>query len=258
VACDDWRGKLDLYADGELTSAEASAVRAHLNGCAGCAVETLDRVQLKRSVQAAGKRYEPSAELRARVQNTIAKTTAKLDSKQPRPAGGLGWRIVLVPGFVVLVLSLAVNFYVGRERAARERVYSELADLHVATLASTAPVDVVSSDKHTVKPWFQGRIPFTFNLPELPGSEFTLVGGRVTYLEQTPGAQLIYQVRKHEISVFIFPERTKEMPSLPEGPVNALSFNTESWTQNGLRYFVVGDASAGDIAALSKLLRDAG
>jgi anti-sigma factor RsiW len=262
VACDDWRGKLDLYADGELTPAEASAVRAHLNGCAGCAVETLDRVQLKRSVHAAGKRYEPSAELRARVQNTIASTTAtttaKSESKKSRSVGGLGWRIVLVPGFIVLVFSLAVNFYVGRERAARERVYSELADLHVATLASATPVDVVSSDKHTVKPWFQGRIPFTFNLPELPGSEFTLVGGRVTYLEQTAGAHLIYQVRKHEISVFIFPERAKEMPSLQAGPVNALSFNTETWTRNGLRYFVVGDASAEDIAALSKLLRDAG
>jgi anti-sigma factor RsiW len=130
--------------------------------------------------------------------------------------------------------------------------------LHVATLASATLVDVISSDKHTVKPWFQGKIPFTFNLPELQGSEFTLVGGRVTYLEQTPGAHLIYLVRKHEISVFIFPERALSMPSLATGPLNALSFNTESFTQKGLRYFVVGDASADDIAALSKLLRDAG
>jgi anti-sigma factor RsiW len=262
VACEQWRGKLDLYADGELGPAEASVLRAHLNGCAACAVDALDRVQLKRSVQVAGKRYEPSAQLRAQIQNTIANTiansTAKSDSKQPRPARGLGWKIVFVPALVVLIFTLGVNFYVGRGRAARERVYSELADLHVATLASATPVDVVSSDKHTVKPWFQGRIPFTFNLPELRGSGFTLVGGRVTYLEQTPGAHLIFLVRKHEISVFIFPERAKEMPSLPEGPVNALSFNTESWTQNGLRYFVVGDAAAEDIAALSKLLRDVG
>jgi anti-sigma factor RsiW len=266
VACNEWRGKLDLYADGELSSAEASAVRAHLNGCAACAVEALDRVQLKRSVQMAGKRYEPSVELRARIQNSIVGTTAKIAKsgpatpglKKPDTAGGLRWGILFVPALVVLIFTLGVNFYVGRERATRERVYSELADLHVATLASATPVDVVSSDKHTVKPWFQGRIPFTFNLPELQGSEFTLVGGRVAYLEQTPGAHLIYQARKHEISVFIFPERAKEMPSMSPGPVNALSFNTESWTQNGLRYFVVGDASAGDIAALSKLLRDAG
>ena len=254
MACEQWRGKLDLYSDGELAPADEAALRAHLNSCAACAVDVLDRVQLKRSVHAAGKRYEPSAQLRAQIAKTVAKTTAK---KAPS-ANVWGWRIIFVPAVVMLIFALALNFYVGREHAGRERVYSELADLHVATLASATPVDVISSDKHTVKPWFQGKIPFTFNLPELPGSEFSLIGGRVTYLEQTPGAQLIYQVRKHEISVFIFPERALPMPSLLAGPVNALSFNTESWTQNGLRYFVLGDASAGDIRALSKLLRDAG
>jgi anti-sigma factor RsiW len=259
MACEQWRGKLDLYSDGELAPADEAALRAHLNSCTACAVDVLDRVQLKRSVHAAGKRYEPSAQLRAQIAKTVAKTTAK---KAPS-ANVWGWRIIFVPAVVMLIFALALNFYVGRgyagrERAARQRVYSELADLHVATLASATPVDVISSDKHTVKPWFQGRIPFTFNLPELPGSEFSLIGGRVTYLEQTPGAQLIYQVRKHEISVFIFPEHALPMPSLLAGPVNALSFNTESWTQNGLRYFVLGDASADDIRALSKLLRDAG
>jgi len=262
MACEQWRGKLDLYADGELAPADEAAFRAHLNGCAGCAVDVLDRVQLKRSVQTAGKRYEPSAQFRARIAGTIAQTVSKGDaktvSKKAPSAIGWGWRIIFVPAVIMLILALALNFYVGRERAGRQRVYSELADLHVATLASATPVDVISSDKHTVKPWFQGRIPFTFNLPELQGSEFTLIGGRVTYLEQTPGAHLIYQVRKHEISVFIFPEGALQMPGLPAGPVNALSFNTESWTQNGLRYFVVGDASADDIRALSKLLRDAG
>jgi len=254
MACEQWRGKLDLYADGELAPAEESVLRAHLNSCAACAVDVLDRVQLKRSVHAAGKRYEPSAEFRARIANTIAKTTA---TKAPS-ANVWGWRIIFVPAVIMLIFALALNFYLGRERAARQRVYSELADLHVATLASATPADVISSDKHTVKPWFQGKIPFTFNLPEMPGSAFTLIGGRVTYLEQTPGAHLIYLVRKHEISVFIFPERALQMPSLAAGPVNALSFNTESWTQNGLRYFVVGDASADDIHALSKLMRDAG
>jgi anti-sigma factor RsiW len=118
-------------------------------------------------------------------------------------------------------------------------------------------VDVLSTDRHTVKPWFQGKIPFTFNLPELQGSEFTLLGGRVTYLAQTPGAHLIYQFRKHQISVFIFQDRGEETASLPSGPMHTLSFTVESWAQNGLRYFVVGDAGAADIQALSQLLRDA-
>jgi anti-sigma factor RsiW len=249
MACEWPRGKLDAYVDGELAPADARALSAHLRECSACAAEALERVQMKRSVASAGKRYEPSAALRAR----IAKTAGAKPKKQIR----WQWIIVAAPALVVVVASLLVIWHGDREKARQQRVYSELTDLHVGTLASAAPVDVVSTDRHTVKPWFQGKIPFTFNLPELQGSEFTLIGGRVTYLEQAPGAHLIYQFRKHEISVFIFQERADAPTSLsPAG--NVLSFNVESWAQNGLRYFVIGDVSSEQIKALSKLLRDAG
>jgi anti-sigma factor RsiW len=251
MACEQWLGKLDAYVDGELDPAEANALGAHLRGCATCAADALGRVQMKRSVLTAGTRYAASAELRNRIAKSVA-------AKPPRRGSGWHWRILAFPALSVLILSVAVNLYVGRENARRQRVYSELADLHIGALASATPVDVVSTDRHTVKPWFQGKIPFSFNLPELQGSEFTLLGGRVTYLAQTPGAHLIYQVRKHEVSVFIFQDRGEETASLPSGPVHALSFNVENWKQNGLRYFVVGDVSAEDIQALSKLLRNAG
>jgi anti-sigma factor RsiW len=249
MACEQWREKLDLYIDGELDPAQASALSAHFRECADCAADVLGRVQLKRSVQVAGKRYTASAELRNRIARSVA--------PKPLRAPGWYWKILALPALAVLVFSLAANLYIGRESALRQRVYSELADLHVAALASATPVDVISTDRHTVKPWFQGKIPFTFNLPELQGSEFTLLGGRVTYLAQTPGAHLIYQVRKHEISVFIFQDRGEDV-GLPAGSGHPLSFNVENWTQNGLRYFVVGDVGAEDIRALSKLLRDAG
>jgi anti-sigma factor RsiW len=111
-------------------------------------------------------------------------------------------------------------------------------------------------DRHTVKPWFQGKIPFTFNLPEQQGSQFSLLGGRVTYLEQSPGAHLIYQIRKHEISVIILQDRSQET-SLSKNVVRQSWFNVETWTQNGLRFFVIGDTSGDDIRVLSTLLRDA-
>ncbi len=249
MACEQWREKLDLYLDGDLDPAQASALSAHFRGCADCAADVLGRVQMKRSVQAAGRRYTPSAELRNRIAKSVA--------AKPHRGPAWYWKILALPALAVLVFSIAVNLYVGRENARRQRVYSELADLHVAALASATPVEVVSTDRHTVKPWFQGKIPFTFNLPELQGSEFTMLGGRVTYLAQTPGAHLIYQVRKHEISVFIFQDRG-EQGDLPAGSGHPLSFSVANWTQNGLRYFVVGDVGAEDIRALSKLLRDAG
>jgi len=247
MACDAWQGRLDLYLDGELPNADAGTLLAHVRTCPACAAGSVERVQLKRAVQLAGKRFEPRAEFRNKILKSVA-------AKQ-RASFGLWWKLATVAALLLIVGAAAIYSLQGRENTARQNLYSELADLHVATLASTTPVDVISTDRHTVKPWFQGKIPFTFNLPELQGSDFTLLGGRVTYLEQTPGAHLIYQIRKHEISVFIIPEH--DMANLPGGAVNKLSFNIESWSQNGLRYFVIGDTSANDIQALSKMLRDA-
>jgi anti-sigma factor RsiW len=259
MGCEQWRGELDVYVDGELSPTEARVVGEHLRACPSCAADALERVQMKRSVQIAGKRYTASSELRNRVAMSLA---VKSLASKPRRRFSY-WQILVAPALVLLIISLATNFYMGRENARRQRVYSELADLHVAALASATPVDVVSTDRHTVKPWFQGKIPFSFNLPDLQGSEFTLLGGRVTYFAQTPGAHLIYQIRKHEISVFIFQDRAfeghgEEKASLPSGLAHALSFNVQNWSQSGLRYFVVGDVSADDIQALSKLLRNAG
>ena len=130
----------------------------------------------------------------------------------------------------------------------------ELADLHVATLASANPVDVVSSDRHSVKPWFAGKIPFSFNLPEFHGSQFELIGGRVSYLEQSPGAQLLFRVRKHQISVFIFQAKALPLGFASAGEMDARSFHLERWQRDGLQYFAISDAAPEDLRALSDLL----
>lgn len=250
MACETWSEKLDLYLDGELPQSDASELSAHLRTCGDCSSRALEKVQLKRSIALAGKQHDASRDLRRKITNSF--------SNETRPEAGWLWKLLIVPAVLVVILSLGVQFFVRRENARRMQVYSELADLHVAAMASTNPVDVISSDRHTVKPWFQGKIPFSFNLPELHGTEFTLVGARLAYLGQTPGAQLIYQLRKHEISVFVFQDRGGEAAALPSGTTRALSFTEENWIENGLHYFVIGDVGAPDIEALSKLLRDAG
>jgi anti-sigma factor RsiW len=250
MACESWRDKLDAYVDGELPASETAALSKHLRECAACSSGALELVQTKRAVAVAGKRYQPSAELREKVRRSLGKST--------RREGSWVWKIIALPATLVLILSVAVGLYVEHEKTQRQRVYSELTDLHVATLASASPVEVVSTDRHTVKPWFEGKIPFSFNLPELQGSAFTLVGGRVTYLGQSPGAHLIYRLRQHQISVFIFQDRGNDRTLGSSAPVSMLSFTVDSWAKNGLRYFVVGDVGAQDIENLSKLLRDAG
>jgi anti-sigma factor RsiW len=249
MVCESWKAPLDTYLDGEIPQAEMRTFDAHVRNCASCSADALARVQLKRAIQLAGKRFTPSAEFRKRMQQEIA--------AKPRRSFRLGWSFAAAAAVVVLVAGALTSTYLGN-RSGRDRMFSEIADLHVATLASSSPVDVISTDRHTVKPWFQGKIPFAFNLPELQNSEFSLLGGRMTYLEQTPGAHLIYDVRKHHISVFVFQER-----SLPDGLSNSAPqpdkflFNMETWTQGGLRYFVIGDASAADIDSLARLFRTA-
>ena len=244
-----WLAQLDAYLDGELETSAMQELDRHLRECPACAAESLRRLQWKRTIHAAGQRYVADPAFLERVRKSISRG-------QPV---GIWWRW---PAFgalaAVVVVAAGFWFVQHRTRVVREnQIVSELADLHVSTLASPTPVDVISTDRHTVKPWFEGKIPFSFNLPELQGSPFELVGGRVSYLEQSPGAELIFRVRKHLISVFIFQDRAIPAEFSASEAIDARSFHLESWTQGELHYFVIGDASPEDLRALRDLLRNA-
>jgi anti-sigma factor RsiW len=245
MVCESWKEKLDTYLDNELPEEEMRTFDAHVRSCPSCSGDALVRVQMKRTVQAVGKRFTASAEFRRRIQQSIA--------PKPQRSLGLGW--ILAAAATILVAGALTSINMGH-RTSRAHVYSEIADLHVATLASASPVDVISTDRHTVKPWFQGKIPFAFDLPELQNSGFTLLGGRMAYLDQSPGAQMIYDVRRHHISVFVFQERSLQT-GLGENSLSPkkVPYNMETWSQGGLRYFVIGDASATDIDTLANLFK---
>ena len=250
MVCELWKTRLDTYLDGELASEEMLALDSHVHSCPTCGADALVRVQMKRSVQAAGKRFTPSPEFRKSVQRRI-------EAKPRRSSFGIAWMMVSAVTAVLVVIGSA-TIYRGLDTARAEQVYSEVADLHVGMLASSAPVDVLSTDRHTVKPWFQGKVPFAFDLPELQNSEFSLLGGRMTYLAQTPGAHLVYEIRKHRISVLVFQEGSLRARLEESTPAKKqLSFNVETWSHGGLRYFVIGDTSATDIHNLAELLKRA-
>ncbi len=244
----DWSVQLDRYVDDELSAAELTEFQEHLAGCAACATGALSRLQLKRMTHAAGQRFRPPNELRKKVEKSII--------ARPGPSLFRRW----VPAFAVaaaLVLMTVTTAALLRH-ARGDQAVSELADLHVATLASTNPVDVVSTDRHTVKPWFQGRLPFTFNLPELQDSPFKLIGGSIAYFHQSPGAHLLFELRKHRISVFIFQNRGQAgWPSQGSSSPGDLTFSSETWTNGRLRYFVMGDCNRSELHELTKLLQGA-
>lgn len=257
MTCDPWRDKLEAYVDSassqeELSPEELANLEAHLRTCSSCAADALGRLQMKRMTQAAAARYSPSPQLQLRIERSIRKKRG--------PLWGFAWmqgmRLAMAPAAVLLVLVVALTVWL--RHSAREQALAELVDLHVSTLASANPVDVISSDRHTVKPWFQGKLPFTFNLPELQNSSFKLLGGRVMYFEHSPGAQLLFQIRSHQLSVVILQDRPGTIPfAMGVTATRVLAFNLETWSEDGLRYVVISDASPADVHELSVLIRGA-
>ena len=172
MACQLWSEKLDLYLDGELPPDEQRRLREHMRGCVDCSSESLDQLRAKRAIQLAGQRFVPDPAFRARIQAGIHKKAAA-----SRPAASSWrWLATLTTSAAAARLIFGALF-IARDRSREQHLIGELADLHVATLASASPVDVVSTDRHTVKPWFEGKIPFTFNLPGV-GQHTLHFGGR--------------------------------------------------------------------------------
>jgi anti-sigma factor RsiW len=252
MICEQWYEKLDAYVDdaSDLYRPEEFAdLEQHLRSCPGCAAEAMSRMQLKRATRAAAARYNPSPTFRLRVQKNI--------HAEHKPTWAWRW-IPGLAGAAALIFLVAVSAAIWVRHAAREEAVAQLLDMHIATLASPNPVDVVSTDRHTVKPWFQGKLPFTFNLPELEGTPYKLLGGKLVYFHHDPAAQLLFELRKHEFSVFISQENSQPpFSGLGASDVRQKGFSVESWSQDGLRYVLVSDAGTSDVRALGVLLKSA-
>jgi anti-sigma factor RsiW len=213
--------EVERYADGELSPEELTGVEAHLHECSRCANEVLSVMQLKQAVRVAMPCYTPRRPLV--LPGTV--------SHAPR------W--LAVAALVVLAVGGALFALSGPGGSARE-----LIDLHTTIIASASPIDVISTDRHTVKPWFEGRVPFAVNVPDLSDTPFRLVGGRVVFLRGHPGAYLLVNKGAHRISLFIF----ESLPRLGSTPQMTL----DEWHANGLTYVAVGDVSREDLEVLRR------
>lgn len=246
MTCDQDPVTLAAYLDAELSEPEQAAVQKHLLHCPDCASEVAALVHMRRRLAPARNRFIPAPEFRKKVQSQIA--------LRPKQRFILG----LMPLAATVVL-VVVLLFVWTRQAARTASFREATDLHLNELASVNPVDVASTDRHTVKPWFQGRVPFSFNLPEFAATEFALVGGRVVYLHQQPCAQLVVALRQHKISVLVVQESSDWARTLPAstGVDHRNAFNVETWRAGDLQFFVIGDVESGEIGRLADAFRNA-
>ena len=235
---------LSAVVDGELQGAELEQANQHLAGCLQCSSQCLSLGVLKNRV-AKAQRYEPSPQFRARIRQTATGT------KPARP----GWYSYGAVAALLVCAALVVSQVVSRSRAETTALVNEVADQHIATLAANAPPDVISSDRHTVKPWFQGKLPFSFNLPQNLPADTTLDGANLTYLHGRPAAQLLFSIGKHRVSIFL--QQSADAPSRSAPNSDHAGFHVLSFRASGLQAVAVSDADPSRVTELLNLLKAA-
>jgi anti-sigma factor RsiW len=241
----EWREKVGPYVDDELAGTGQQEFSRHVTACQECTLAVAEQMSLKKAVRVAGNRFSAPPELHAAIYRQL----------HPRKSASLWWKwAAAAAGLAVLVL--AVLLVIPRDKA-ESSMMAGLVDQHVIALASPNPVDVVSEDRHTVKPWFQGRIPFTFNPPELAGSSFKLIGGKQVFVQQKPGAELLYTAGAHKISIFIFHANPSNSGSRSPSWTRSQSFNTSTWQDGPLDFYLVTDANKDEAGLLVDMFREA-
>jgi anti-sigma factor RsiW len=258
--------QLSALADNELSADELDAARKHLEGCLDCSHGAIDEYLLKAAVAKAGRTYDVPGEFRDRMANVIARNVESANVRSPdmrtlpfqsrrKWTTWSGWAaaavLFLVMGSWVVVQFRQHNTFVG-ERAA---LINEACDLHIAMLAANEPPQVVSSDRHTVKPWFQGKLTFSFNLPEALPSDTTLDGANLAYLDNRPVAQLLFSIGRHRVSVFV--EQKYGSGGLRDFRTARSGFQVAGFDNEDLEVIAVSDVDPARLAALLSALQAA-
>jgi anti-sigma factor RsiW len=259
LSCEEYNTLIHGYLDGELDLLSTLRLEAHLPECASCA-QTYGSHRALRSAMSSGKLYfKPPNELAERIhlslhQASKAERVASLsvwEALKPM-RWRISWPSMSIAAAAVLVAMIVWRLGPGTFGPSPEDLMAqEVLSSHVRSLMANHLTDVPSSDQHTVKPWFDGKVDFSPPVKDLSGDGFPLVGGRLDYLEDRPVAALVYQRRKHFINLFIWPlsEDSRQKTATRQG------YNLFHWTQSGMTYWVVSDLNWTELQEFVRLLQ---
>ena len=239
------RELLHAYVDGELDLANARDTERHLQNCADCRGTERAIRELRGALTSDAPAYRAPAHLRRNVRAALrreAKSSRQTLSPWLMLATGAAFAALIV-GFVLFQTMRAT-----RTNAVVDQVVAN----HVRSLLAVQLVDVVSSDQHTVKPWFDGKIDFAPQVRDLSANGFPLAGARLDYLDGKTVAALVYHRNKHPINLFITPAPTSQSTS-PTAATRR-GYNILAWTNNGMKYWAVSDLNQGELRQFTDLL----
>jgi anti-sigma factor RsiW len=256
---------LNALVDGELSVEQSIAAKEHLDQCPACTSSALNQALLKTATAKAGQRYAVPPRLQERLRRLASSPGLSAPSVQPDHVFRI-WSIrqiasLALPVAAVLLVLVSASLLLPRyaknsERASMERaaLVTEISDLHIATLASDQPPEVISSDRHTVKPWFQGKLPFSFNLPDNLPSDTRLDGANLTYLHNRPVAQLLYSIGRHRVSVFV-QQRSDAAEQQPQA--ERAGFHVTGFATSDLEVTAVSDVDPSRLSGLVRAIEQA-
>jgi anti-sigma factor RsiW len=212
--------------------------------------------ELSALIKSKATRHVAPGHLRARIEKMITQEGTGLTVRQPQQGIHLRemWRrwTNMAGAFAVGVAASVAVVLMLRGNAEDDRIAQAVVDGHVRSLMGAHLVDVESSDRHTVKPWFSGKLDFAPTVKDLAPEGIPLLGGRLDYLGQRPVAALVYRLRQHTVNVFVWPATgmafTRPAFAVRQG------FNIAHWTGEGMQFWAVSDMNAGDLRNIVSLL----
>jgi len=250
VSCDFTGTVLHGYLDGELDAMRAAEFERHLEACRECTMALGAEESLRSSLQRSGLYENAPLGLRKKIRASLNSATAS-----PVAMRIPAWRWLAVAATMLVVASVSWFAWqrpVKDSASATPFTVAEIIDAHVRSLQPGHLTDVTSTDQHTVKPWFNGKLAFVPPVKDFADEGFPLVGGRLDVLGGQNVATLVYSRRKHIINVFVMP--TKE----PDTPIHApglrQGYQWRHWRRQGMEYCAISDVSDSDLYELAQLI----
>ncbi|MDB5388895.1 MAG: putative anti-sigma factor [Planctomycetaceae bacterium] len=247
--CNETRNWLHGYLDGELDLPRTVEIEQHIEKCATC-TQARDRHRaLQELLRGASLQYPCPDHLRSKIQTTVVR---KPLSGAARP--DIRYRSLAITATLLLMVGglwFAIRPVYGP--SLNNRLAQDIVASHVRSLLADHLTDVASTDRHTVKPWFAGKLDFAPTVLDLSSEGFPLVGGRLDYLENRAVAAVIYKRRKHTINLFIWP--SEDVPAKALQLTTAQGYQIAHWNEAGTAYWAISDLNANELGQFVHLIR---
>ena len=238
MTCEEAEVLLHALIDGELDAGHTRDVESHVANCPRCGAALRDYREMSRMVAQASVRYTAPAALRQRIEAALPQPKASPNRRALLRGFAIGSAVsaLAATGLVAIVL----------RHDDMERIQSEVVSAHLRSLQAGHLTDVVSTDQHTVKPWFNGKLDVAPPVVDLTAQGFTLIGGRLDYVDARPIGAIVYKRRSHVINLFVAQTASTERRAPKTESLQG--FNIRRWSERGLNYWAVSDIAKDELA----------